>query len=298
MTGRVEDADEAIKEFDRVDLADNPFLLNMHEQALLVAVHAAGLDRTARNAYWKRAAEIDARLARFPDAPIAVQGRFWYYYATGDDDTLLEVIRAGKKRIEKPIENWGFDVEWEVLYRRKQFDQALAAIPADRSLESSTFLARAVVLATLGRTAEAERLLLDILRGPRGGANFGLFTGYLNFLGPGATTDPRRVARDLLEQSPPVVPTWRNGWYRDVLRFNAGQIDAAALAEKAGASRFNQCEGYFYIGLRCLYERDRAGAKQWFTKSVATGVFDFGEYLGSRAFLACIDDPAWLPWCR
>jgi serine/threonine protein kinase len=43
-------------------------------------------------------------------------------------------------------------------------------------------------------------------------------------------------------------------------------------------------------------ERKRAEAKECFTKSVQSGVFFYDEYRHSRAFLACIDDPDWLPW--
>jgi hypothetical protein len=42
----------------------------------------------------------------------------------------------------------------------------------------------------------------------------------------------------------------------------------------------------------------RAEAKVCFTRSYETGVFNYSECVWSRAFLACIDDPAWLPWCR
>jgi lipoprotein NlpI len=97
-------------------------------------------------------------------------------------------------------------------------------------------------------------------------------------------------------QSSHRIPDWRGGWYRDLLKFNAVQIGAAELVAKAGTSRFNQCEGYFYIGLHKLYKRKRAEAKAWFQKSVDTGVYVYGEYVFSREFLANIDDPNWLPW--
>src|SRR5262249_52958736 len=119
--------------------------------------------------------------------------------------------------------------------------------------------------------------------------------GLLPAPGAGAHTDPRQVARDILKQSSHLIPGRRDGWYRDVLKFNAGQMEVADLEPKAGAARFNQCEAFYYIGLRKLAERQRTEAKEWFTRSYETGVFPYGEYMWSRAFLACIDDPDWLP---
>ncbi len=157
-------------------------------------------------------------------------------------------------------------------------------------------LHRGIVLVTLGRTAEAERLLLEALDTARRSWSVGAVPGYLYVLGPGARTDPRRAADDFLNQSPLLVPDWRDGWYRHLLKFNAGRIDEAELVAKTGASRSNQCEGYFFIGLHRLSEGKRAAAKECFTKSVESGVFAYDEYMWSRAFLACIDDPDWLPW--
>jgi tetratricopeptide (TPR) repeat protein len=294
-TGRTEDADRALTDIDRVGLPDNPLLMNMQVQALLAAGNAAGPDRAARDAYWKRAGAVAAQLARFPDLPTAIQGRSLYYYVTGDDDALLETVRQGKRRVER---SGAFaDYEWEVLYRRKKFDEALAALEAAPGPDAvGERLHRAVVLLTLGRVAEAERLMLDALDTARRVPSVGAVPGYFYLLGPGGRTDPRQAADDFLNQSPLLVPDWRGGWYRHLLRYNAGRIDAAELLANAGASRSNQCEGYFYIGLHRLHEGKRAEAKACFAKSVGTGVFAYDEYMWSHAFLACIDDPAWMPW--
>jgi hypothetical protein len=45
-----------------------------------------------------------------------------------------------------------------------------------------------------------------------------------------------------------------------------------------------------------LAEGNRAEAKAYFRRSVDTGIFTYFEYIWSRAFLARIDDPDWLPW--
>jgi serine/threonine protein kinase len=296
MTGRVEDAEQALKDVDRVELAENPLLLNVHVQALLTAAHAAGRrDPAAHDVYWKRAGEIAERLARFPDLAPAILGRCYFYYVTGDDDMLLKIVREGKSRVENSA---SFDLEYDVYYRRKQFDQAVAAIRASRYEKQSQLTVEAIIRATQGKTQEAQRLFEDVFRAMRGGPFLASVLPYLDLLGPGARTDPRHFARDMLNQKSHLVPRSRDGWYHDVLKFDAGQMEVAELEKKAGASLLNLCEAYHYIGLRRLAEGNRAEAKEWFRKSYDTGIFWYGEYMWSRAFLVHIDDPDWLPWCR
>ncbi len=205
------------------------------------------------------------------------------------------MVRQGKRRVENA--NAFAIFELLALCRRKEFDRALAAQEAtQRGAVIEDRLRRAILLTTLGKTAEAERLLLDDLKDQARATSDGLIFGYLYLLGPTAGTDPRREADDFLKRSPELVADWRDGWYRNVLRYNAGRMTADDLVAKAGASRYNQCEGYFYIGLHKLYERKRAEAKACFAKSVEAGVWPFGEYQWSAVFLSCIDDPNWLPW--
>lgn len=75
------------------------------------------------------------------------------------------------------------------------------------------------------------------------------------------------------------------------------RIDGRGSAtEKAGENRFSQCEAHFYIGLRRLVEGKRSEAKACFRRTMDTGAFLYEECVWSRAFLARIDDPAWMPW--
>jgi hypothetical protein len=167
---------------------------------------------------------------------------------------------------------------------------------ASRCEKQSQLIAEAIIRATQGKTDEAERRFEDLLRLDPKGPFLALVPAYLHLLGPGARTDPRQVTRDVLKHKSHLVPRARDGWYHDVLKFNAGQMEAAELVDKAGASRLNQCEAYHYVGLRKLAEGKRTEAKEWFRKSYETGVFWYGEYAWSRAFLVHIDDPNWLPW--
>jgi hypothetical protein len=92
------------------------------------------------------------------------------------------------------------------------------------------------------------------------------------------------------------IPNARNGWYHDLLAFHVGLVDADDLLKKAGKSRVSLCEANFCIGLRKLAEGKRREAKECFKSAVDTNVFTWDRYFWSRAYLALIDDPDWLPW--
>lgn len=92
-----------------------------------------------------------------------------------------------------------------------------------------------------------------------------------------------------------LIPTFRDRWYHHLLAFQCGSMDDETLLKKAGANRFSLCEAHFYIGLRRLAEGKRSEAKACFRRVMDTGAFLYEESIWSRAFLACIDDPAWMP---
>ncbi|MDA1274828.1 MAG: hypothetical protein O2960_12385 [Verrucomicrobia bacterium] len=79
--------------------------------------------------------------------------------------------------------------------------------------------------------------------------------------------------------------------------FVSDRISEADLISGMGASKWNQCEGNFYAGLRRLSVGDRDQAKNHFLKCVETQVFGFYEYLWGRVFLTRMEeDPNWPPW--
>jgi serine/threonine protein kinase len=295
MTGKRPDVDRALEDCDRADLPDNPLLLNTKMQALLAGhLIVTGNDRPAKDDYLHAAGEVDEQLARQPDVAVAIQGRWFFYYVTGDDKTALRVIQEGKRRVER---SGIFDYEYDILYRRRQYAEALKAVQNGHLSNEMRRWYQEVLYATAGQTEQAEQLFREERKFTKGGANLAILPAYVYLLKPGAPMDARALARDILDKTPNLIPGWRDGWYRDVLKYNAGMLGEAEFAEKAKASRWNQCEGCFYIGVRKLHEKDRAAAKPWFQKSVAAGQFVFGEYMWSKAFLALIDDPNWLPWC-
>ncbi len=85
----------------------------------------------------------------------------------------------------------------------------------------------------------------------------------------------------------------RSEWYHKLLSYNCGDIDDGKLLEAAGPSRFNQCEAYFFYGLKELSQGHRAAAEVAFRECVKTRIWHWGDYSWSRAFLARMADPNW-----
>ena len=119
---------------------------------------------------------------------------------------------------------------------------------------------------------------------------------WLQLLGPEYRTKPRQAVLQIREHSAHLTPANRGRWYHDMLAFHAGSISAEELLKKAGESRSRECDAYFYLGLAKLGEGNRKEAKAYFRRTMNTGMFSDVEYCWSRAFLARIDDPEWLPW--
>jgi lipoprotein NlpI len=90
------------------------------------------------------------------------------------------------------------------------------------------------------------------------------------------------------------VAGWKAGWIKTIGLFVADRLDEKALlaaAEKKDAvpALSQQCEAFYYIGMKRLLNGDKTGARDFFQKSVATGVREYAEYQFAAAELARLD---------
>ena len=296
MTDTIEDAEQDLDDLRKVDLPDNPLLLTTRVRAYLAAAHAYDPHDPRREQVLSQAARDVERLALHRDNPIALEARCQYYFVRGDDDILLATARqAGNDRVEVAMVP---DLAGCVLYGRKKFDEALRALQSTKYTSDESFLwvEKGIVLAAIpGRKEEAEKAMTEAIRVSKG-SMLSAVAAYLQLLGPEYRAKARQASLEIRERSAHLIPNSRDRWLHEILAFHAGLIDAEELLKKAGESRFNQCEAHFYIGLGKLAEGNRAEAKVYFRRSVDTGIFIYVEYMWSRAFLARIDDPDWLPW--
>jgi tetratricopeptide (TPR) repeat protein len=93
------------------------------------------------------------------------------------------------------------------------------------------------------------------------------------------------------------VAGWKDGWVKTIGLFLANRLDekallAAAEKEDVGPAPGRQCEAFYYIGMKRIFNGDKAGARKFFQKSVATGVREYGEYQLAAAELARLDAAA------
>ncbi len=93
------------------------------------------------------------------------------------------------------------------------------------------------------------------------------------------------------------VAGWKGGWIKTIGLFVADRLDEKALlaaAEKKNVvpALNQQCEAFYYIGMKRLFNGDKAGARDFFQKSVATGVREYTEYQFAAAELARLDAAA------
>jgi hypothetical protein len=299
ITGRAEDGERAREELRHVDLPENhPLLLFARMNADLATAQAYRKDDPRREAILKRAARDLDQFAVPGDKRSLAMSRLTYYDALGDDDRFLEALAEAKRDgIELPLL---VDLEAHVYYRRGQFEKALGIMRAGRAegYEPYRKYHEGIVLATMpGRTAEAEQALMNAIQTCQGGIAPALLPAYLQLLGPEYGQRSQQIALDIQQQSEGRISNVQNGWYHEVLKYNAGILDEAQLLQRAGENHWNLCEAHFFIGLRHLVEGKRGEAKASFQRSVDTGVSHYYEYMWSRTFLARIDDPNWLPWC-
>jgi len=93
------------------------------------------------------------------------------------------------------------------------------------------------------------------------------------------------------------VKGWKDGWTKTVGRFLIGEItEADFLAEAAKGQgqelTGHQCEANYYVGMTYLLKNDTVAARDYFTKSVATGERNYEEYQLSRVELAHLSNLA------
>ena len=79
-------------------------------------------------------------------------------------------------------------------------------------------------------------------------------------------------------------------WFSTIAQYLVGSATEESFLKAAGAAdpkqaREQECEAYFYAGMKRLFAGDTAGAVDYFRESVESGVPDLVEHAGSRAEL-------------
>jgi tetratricopeptide (TPR) repeat protein len=274
-------------------LPDNPAALCVYVRAQVIAAFALRKARRLKehDQALERAAEVLPTLERIPENIQVVWSRFFYHAMRGDEAAILQVHRQASRWCQHPSFLKGYAV---ILYQHGESEQALTLLERAGGDDESTFL-RACILAERegpGRARQLHDELEGRQQGPYGPV---YFQTILRLLGdkPAAVLASRRIR----EKASRVA--WRNGWYNDLIDYNSetGIWTAEQLLARAGNSQYNLCEAHFFIGMTCLADGDRNGAREHFRASTATPYWGMSDHVFSSALLARLEkDPRWPPW--
>jgi hypothetical protein len=100
-----------------------------------------------------------------------------------------------------------------------------------------------------------------------------------------------------LQKQPELFYTLRRQPILSCLDYNAGDLSADELLQRAGRSRWDQCLAHYNIAMTKLAERGRDGAREHFDKAVKTRASGWGQYDLSWVFHHRLEkDHNWPPW--
>jgi len=302
-TGNIDMAQSAIEDASAAKnmMPGNPFVIETELMAHLMAMVAfrdAG-EKDRADASLRQAGEDAQELERFAPLPRSYVLRWVYLSLTGQEEAAHEVARKGYQETESTATRFTYVCS---LYEQGQFEKALEVIERaggpegsssrDAKSASSLYQFRPFITAELpdgpSRALEAYRENCELYQQAYPGG-YGAVFNQATLLFLGKRTEAKAASREL------------TGLYREhdlrILEYCAGSISAEDFLKAEVESRGNQCEAHFYVALDRLAQGDRAGAREHFEKSLATGVFPFTEYQWSRLFLKRMDqDPNWPPW--
>src|SRR5262249_49751617 len=233
MTGQVADAEKALEYLRHVDLPESPLLLAARVEGELTAAHhyskiAGDLATQARSdELFERAGKDAELLGKFPDAAPAVLTRCNYFLVTGNEESLLREIQEAHV---KPGLIWFLEVG--VLYGQGQFERALEALERTKASwdQPSYWTVKGMLLASMpGKEEEAEAAIQESFRAIKGGTVLALYQAPLHWLGPEGLKTCQKLSKDVRQHRAALIPPWRQGWYRDLLAFHAGELSADEL---------------------------------------------------------------------
>jgi serine/threonine protein kinase len=288
-SGDLRDAELALEDAQvaRAMLPGNPLALARSVYAQIVAAGIyEDLGRTDDRNHMLAGAQRDVKeLDQLPVSPLAALACFYYYGSVGDEDAALAMSQRGVE-FRRAV----------MLYRNHEFGKALEAADRNKKLTGQYYfdVERGFILAELPDGPRRAQAAFQEAKAHAYSDWQGAPSMILLLLG--REHEAVRASREIQESKPELSAPFRD-WHNKYLDYFADLITADTLLQAARLSRMKQCEANFAIALRRLAEGDRAGAKEFFQKCVATRVFIFGDYLWAGAFLKRMtEDPTWPPW--
>jgi serine/threonine protein kinase len=288
ISGKVDDAELAVEDAQVVRgmLPANPLVLARSVFAHLVAAgiyEGQGRPRDVARVLAQARRDVQ-ELEEFSALPFAAKACFEYFDYVDDEEAAYTMSGHGSA-FRRAV----------MLYRRQEFAKALEAAERSRAIGrgfSAEAVERAFILAELPDGPARARAACEAAKAEARSVWQLLPPMILLLLGH--KDDARQAYLGVRKEE---LPPWDGGWLFTYLDYNCGRVTADELVQAAGEARPKLCDAYFQIGLWRLADGDRAAAREYFQKCVATRAFVSWEWPWARAFLARMEkDPAWPPW--
>jgi tetratricopeptide (TPR) repeat protein len=288
--GDAEVAQRAAQEADLVKqlVPDNPVALRIALEARTIAIYAYQLAA--------RSGQLDATIAlarkdawalkRFPHFGLSLLTRWQFLRALGEQDELLD-------ELEKSRSPGCTEIYLLTLYRRGEFAKARAALARDKDVGAM------YVCLVLSESPDGPEEILKRYRKEAENPNtpkWPLLTNQMALLLLGQSEKSRETCRAYRRQG--FTSPIKNAEMQRALKYLSGAMTAEDYLKAAGASRVDQINVHYFVGLRRLAQGDRQAARDHFRKAVETGGFFFDHFELSRALLGRLEqDPKpWPPW--
>lgn len=101
----------------------------------------------------------------------------------------------------------------------------------------------------------------------------------------------RHLGEDASEAVRPYAKAQSTEWPYPILHYLTGSVDLEGAKRAAANDLSHLCELYFYAGEKNLLDGDAGRAREFFQKSVDTGVVEFSEYEMAQRSLAGLQTP-------
>jgi tetratricopeptide (TPR) repeat protein len=300
------EAEKAIQgaNYAKESLPNNPAALWVSLEAHLAkaGVHEHRNEPAQRNAELELAGKDADALKSFTELPEAVVYRWLYFREVGKEEEVLEELRLASEKTDHVSVTFYYVL---TLYKRGKpgdFEKALSVVQTKRAKYNDLTYYRLLpfVLAELDYPkkhdwpARARKACEDFAAWSHDGAAIMDTQTVLCLLGK---KEEAVKASKALQKQPERFYTLRRQPILSCLDFNAGDLTADELLQRAAPSRWNQCLAHYNIAMTKLAEGDRKGAQEHFEKAVNTRASGWGEYDMSCVFRARLaNDPTWPQW--
>ena len=286
---KLDDFRKAIADFDTAQslMPDSPFVLTIGLSVLTDTIRLAKYqDGDADVLAWRKQAEqIVNSLDQWPDHLTGQREVAVFSYATGQS--------ARAKDIEDQLVKRGLGGPITEL-RNLETSTLEGRLRANKDADSQTCLAIVLAVKSDEGREEALQVFNRVRLGNGAASSKVLAIDVLLLLGK--PEEAVKASKELLDSNS-LSREWR--WWKYGTEYHAGELEEDELVRRAGPFSELQQHAYGEVAMESLARGDCEKAKEYFTKTVATGQVGTWNYHAAQAFLKRMKEndewPTWIP---